>query len=439
MKKNKLNNEIIVWIIITILVVLSYLTFQIQGLIIFLMCLIILEFLTQYYIDILRERFQWLITEKKDFPPKLDPAGLYKFFKQGYDSELGWVRKPNTEHDEQGKFGKTMWHMNEKGSRLNPNHEQLPSLISCYGDSFTFSRQVNDNETWEHYLSKLTQTNVLNWGIGNHGADQSVLRIKKEFPKNKTKLVIMGVVPDTLSRIMSVWKHFYEYGNVFAFKPRFKLNDNKLSLIKNIIDTEEKYFEFDKYLNYVIEEDYFYHNKFKNELIKFPYIISVLKNPKRNLPLIYWNTMDFINEKFKRNSSKYKDLAMAKIMNINLWWRLKLYQEKEVTDLFIKIIKEFVDYSKKENFTPIFAFLPQKDDISFIKKNYHFYNKFKLELKQELKEDLFFFDLSEELLNVPDLDKMYSDNTEYGGHFSKFGNEFVANNMFKFLKENKLI
>ena len=39
------------------------------------------------------------------------------------------------------------------------------SIISCYGDSFTFCRQVNDDETWEHYLSKKLKTNVKNFAV----------------------------------------------------------------------------------------------------------------------------------------------------------------------------------------------------------------------------------------------------------------------------------
>ena len=122
--------------------------------------------------------------------------------------------------------------------------ENLGSKISCYGDSFAFCRQVNDNETWEHYLSKSFHDNVLNFGVGNYGIDQAILRLKRDFPKNPTEIVILCVVPDTIRRILNVWKHYFEYGNTFGFKPRFILDNNELKLIKNPIDENKK---FEKY------------------------------------------------------------------------------------------------------------------------------------------------------------------------------------------------
>ena len=121
--------------------------------------------------------FQWMIVAK-DERPNFSKNGLQKFFQHGYDSELGWVRKPLTEHEEIGKNGKTIWHIDKNGARNNPIIGFKEGKISCYGDSFTFARQVNDNETWNYYLSELTKTNIQNFGVGNYGIDQSLLRLK---------------------------------------------------------------------------------------------------------------------------------------------------------------------------------------------------------------------------------------------------------------------
>ena len=139
-----------------------------------------------------RKKFQWLITEDDELP-KLSEEGLKKFLIHGYDSELGWVRKPNTRHEENGKHGITHWTINEKGARTNPSFEDKISKISCYGDSFTFSRQVNNNETWEQQFSKKINSNVQNFGVGNYGIDQALLRLKREFIKNKTDIAIIKI------------------------------------------------------------------------------------------------------------------------------------------------------------------------------------------------------------------------------------------------------
>ena len=290
--------------------------------IIFLVFLVI-ELIVKNIVTTVNKKFQWLII-KNDETPILSKTGLKKFFEHGYDSELGWIRKPHTEHEENGKNGKTKWHIDKNGTRMNPILEYKEGEISCYGDSFTFARQVNDNETWEHYLSKLIKTNIQNFGVGNYGLDQSLLRLKREFKENPTKIVILGVVPDTISRILSVWKHYYEYGNTFGFKPRFKINENNLELLDNPINSKEKFNEYTKYLDHIKKNDFFYENKFLKEIITFPYSITILRNLKRNYEII--KSVRKIKILKDENISKNSWKPMSIIMKINLEWRIRFYQ-----------------------------------------------------------------------------------------------------------------
>src|SRR3989338_5586497 len=248
--------------------------------------LVFLEIFSYSLIKKLRQDFQWLITPDDELPI-LSKEGLDKFIKSGYDGELGWIRKPNTEKEETGKDGITKYHIGSRGSRKNPGHEKLPIKISCYGDSFLFARQVNDNETCQWHLSELTKTNVLNFSVGNYGLDQALMRLKREYPKNKTKIVVMGVVPSTIVRILCMWKHYNEYGNTFGFKPRFMIENGKLRLVKNFIDNDKKFLEYWKYLPEIRKHDYFYETKFKREMIEFPYFVSILSDPLRNIPLMF--------------------------------------------------------------------------------------------------------------------------------------------------------
>ena len=93
---------------------------------------------------------------------------------------------------------------------------------------------------------------MINFGVGNYGIDQALLRMKREYPKNKTDSVILAIVPETISRIVSIWKHYYEYGNTFGFKPRFILKNNQLQLIQNPIDNELKFFKYEIYSKKII-------------------------------------------------------------------------------------------------------------------------------------------------------------------------------------------
>jgi len=391
----------------------------------------IIETIVRRIVLQVNQDFQWLIVEK-DKTPILDKHGLSKFISHGFDPELGWVRKPNTSHDETGKSGKTNWTINQFCARTNPNFDNLESNTSCYGDSFTFSRQVNDDETWVHYLSEFTNSNVINFGVGNYGVDQALLRLKREFPKHPTKIVIMGVVPETICRIVSVWKHYYEYGNTFGFKPRFILKNNSLNLIENIIDGKDKFEKYQNYLEDINRYDFFYKNKFLKEKISFPYCITILKNLRRNFGIINW--VQKINQR-KKNNFDCTDIewnTMKIIMKINLDWRVKLFQDNETCELLKQILVEYANYGKKQNFKPVFIFLPQKDDILFIKKNFNFYHNFVNELKKI--ENLFCIDITKDMINIKEIDRMFSDNNEYGGHYSKDGNQKVAELIFNELK-----
>jgi hypothetical protein len=379
-----------------------------------------IEILCFVIVNYVNKDFQWLITSKDRFP-ELSKKGLEKFLEHGYDNELGWVRKPNTEHFEKGKLGQTKWTINSKGCRTNPNFDKNQSEISCYGDSFTFCRQVDDNETWEHILSHYRGTNVTNFGVGNYGLDQVLLRLKREFEKYPTKIVIVGIVPDTISRILSVWKHYYEYGNTFGFKPRYEIHNKKLKLIKNYIDEEEKFSHYQTYIKKIQEHDYFYKEKFEKEILHFPYSLTIYKNPKRNLSIIYWILR---NKILKTQNEKNLWMPMETIMKINLKWRIKLFQNLKSTKLFKNIIEEMIEFSQEKNFRLVLIILPQKDDLLFIKKDFHFYKKFIEEIKD--LAGLNFIDITNELIKENNLDEFYSDNNDYGGHYSKKGNEKIA-------------
>ena len=387
-----------------------------------IICLI--EILAYVSVSYTNKKFQWLIMQK-DENPKLSNEGLQKFFKHGYDSELGWIRKPNTTHEEKGKEGITKWTINDYGGRNNLEFEKINSKISTYGDSFTFCRQVDDDGTWQHWISKLQNTNVKNFGVGNYGLDQTLLRLKREFPNNKTETVIIGVVPDTISRIVSIWKHYYEYGNTFGFKPRFILKNEILELLKNPIDDETKFLDYRNYINEIKKNDFFYKKKFLKEKLYFPYSLLLFKNMKRNFSLIFWIFLTQIYKKIGKDTTKIEWKPMRIIMQINLRWRIKLYKNKKTVDLFRKIIEEFVSYSKRNNFKPMFVFLPQKDDILFIKKHRHFYEEFVNDISKI--ENLVVVDIAKNLIPEDNLDELYSDQNDYGGHYSELGNKKIAN------------
>ena len=426
---------------------MSFLT-NLVGLIALIVVLELLSFLT---VRFTRKRFQWFITKKEDEIPDMNKKALVekKYFEKGFDPELGWVRKPNTsgndtifyqKEDGSWDYRKSIWNINKRDSRLHPGFENKNNkLISCYGDSFAFSRQVNDNETWCYYLSELTNSNVMNWGIGNYGLDQALLRLEREFPKNKTKIVVMAVVPDTISRIVSYWKHFYEYGNVWAFKPRFELDvNNKLRFIPNLMDKPDKFFELEKYIDELKKHDYFYKEKFQKDLLKFPYLFHIMKNQKRNLSIISKvikrSLKSYLFQKEKVAEPMDSD-AMLAVRRINLLWTVRLYKDESTVKLMEKLIDIFADLGKRFKFKPVFVFLPQKNEVLYESKEKEFYTPF----FKKISEKIDTIDVTTPILNHPNIDSLYSENTIYGAHLSNKGNAFVGKVIYEGLKNKGIL
>ena len=71
----------------------------------------------------------------------------------------------------------------------------------------------------------------------------------------------------------------------------------------------------------------------------------------------------------------------------------------------------------------------------FIKNHYHYYKKFEDELSDI--EGLNVIPISSQFLAEKNLEKIYSDDNEYGGHFSKIGNELTAEIIHNHLKKIK--
>lgn len=395
----------------------------------FLIVLLLLEILGFLFVHYLRSKFQWLITPC-DFYPVLDQYGLRKFIQHGYDPELGWVRKPCTVGEEWGRDGKTRYRIDEIGSRCDPGHEDWPQIISFYGDSFTFGRQVNDNETFTWHLGEQTKTHVLNFAVGNYGLDQALLRLKREYPRYRTPIVILGVVPSTIVRVLSVWKHYNEFGNTFGFKPRYVVQRGSLELVKNFIDREDKFLSYRQYLSEIQRCDPMYELKFKKDMLCFPYLTSILADPIRNIPLLFLVSWD--RWFGKADPSKPYPIPMTIIMKSNLKLRRELFsRSREAIDLMEKLVANFAAYGKREGFVPVLLWTPQKDDLAYIAKHGNYYADF----LEYVRREMMLIDLTDGLLSRNDLDEMYSDDNHYGGHLSKQGNEWAAEVIYAALNE----
>ena len=401
--------------------------------------ILLIELILNKYLKFLRTSFQWLILKELDLNIKFSKKLIEKFYKNSFDKSLGWAPRPNSiKFDEVKSFGekskkkylKVKYQINKYSARFNPNFEKKRKKIFTFGDSFVFARHVNDNNTWQNKLSSLTDSNVVNFGVGNYGIDQSILRMQKVLKNKKNKIVILGFVPETIVRIHSCWRHFYEYGNLFAFKPRFIIKNKNLRLIKNPISKVKELKNFKKKISLLKKNDIWYQKKFKHDLIHFPLVLSIFKNFPKNFILIFYLT---ISKLFC--SLNYHNKAWRKILKENSKFVYKSYLNKEMLNLMTEQIKYFSRVVKKNSGKPMVIIFPYREDLHLISsRNKIFYSQ----IINKVSKYVSILDLSESFSKKKNINK-YFVNSFYGAHLSRAGNKHCADEIYNYLIKNKFI
>ena len=395
---------------------------------ILLLVLVVCEIFLQIIIKYFRRDFQWLITEK-DSNPFFDKIALKKFINNSFDKELGWVRKPNTTGVEVGANSKIVYHIDSNGSRENLVGSKV--TIASFGDSYTFGRQVEDFQTWQVRLSEKLGEKVLNYGVGNYGADQAFLYYQRQKIPKTTKIVILGIVPETICRIHSYWKHYLEFGNTFAFKPRYTLDHGKLKLHKNPIEGLEDFDDFEKVLGVLKKYDDFYEIKFKKLQFRFPYLKSYFLNFKRNSMLLYSLSKRKVFHFLGVENKKVENDPFNRIMIDNIKHSHEMYQNKQACKLLELILIKFCDMARDRGHTPLLLIMPQLIDLKIINEVGHTpYEDFFFEMSKKESVIDTTLDLNKENSKI-----FYTEDL-YGGHFSELGNQLVADKVFDYLSES---
>jgi len=382
---------------------------------------LIFEIILANLIKLIKKDFPWFI-EKGDEFPFFDNDKYRNYLKNSFDKNLGWVRKPNTIGYDTSGSKKIRFQMDSDGSRKKVN-KKITSFAASFGDSYVFGREVKDHETWQECISSKYKFSISNYGLGNYGIDQAILKYKKTNLNKTTKFVILGMVPENICRIQSEWKHFNEFGNIHGFKPKFFIKNNKLKLKPNPLKKNTKIKQLHNIIKKIKKTDRFYDEKFKKKQFKFPYLLSFVKDLRFNLTIFY---IFFLKEK-----KLHKNYFMHEIMKRNIIQSHKLYNDTYSKKLFLKLIEEFVKIAKRRGHKPILIVFPQYLDIKFKNTNLNYIK--------------FFSEVVSKKIDLLDLTKYYKKNDIqtlftnqiYGSHLSSTGNKFVANKIYKFLKNLK--
>ena len=301
---------------ITILIlIINYLIFEIY----------IYLFLKKY------KQIKWLIFNQTI---NFDYEKFKNFKKNVYDERLGWDFRYS-------KKNKNF--ISHKGFRRS-SYANRTCKILAFGDSYTFGKQVKNDQTWEEIISKEKDTFVANYGVGNYGLDQAFLKFNKIKKHKNNKAVIFGFVPETICRVQSSWKNFLEFGNIHGFKPCVKLTNRKLKFHKNFLKRNIPYSQVLNLVNKIKNKDRFYKEKFLKYNFSFPYFFSFTKNLFFNLEI--FTKIIFNNTK---NISSIEEKIFPIIMKYNIKLSHLLYNEDYSRKLMHELITHiFCELKKKK-------------------------------------------------------------------------------------------
>ena len=152
------------------------------------------------------------------------------------DPDLGWINRP-------GRRG-----INAAGMRDNReyNREADSSVlrIAAFGDSFTYGSDVDLGENWAKRIAAINPgIEVLNYGVGGYGLDQAYLRYLKVGAAFHPHMVLIGYMVENIGRHVNVYRGFYtgHYPEWFLTKPRFRIEKGQLVLIPNPLRSVDDY------------------------------------------------------------------------------------------------------------------------------------------------------------------------------------------------------
>ncbi|WP_135302344.1 hypothetical protein [Haloarcula amylovorans] len=366
--------------------------------------------------------------------PEIDRELLGKF--SSFDSELGWCPQAGVQKQKDtGDHlpGEEVEHvvtysMDEYGSRtcVNDRDPDNDPTISTYGDSYCFCREVDDDETFQNYLARRLDTHVANYGAGNYGLDQALLRLKRQYDEDPTDYVVMTVTASSIGRILSVWKHYQEFGNVLAVKPRYELDDDgELELVESPIDEKEDLLDIESHASFLREHDYHYEHWFKPHTPSFPYSEDFLGEPE-NVRYAIYATLQQLERRYERSIPGVDTAERLRDTEVRMEQPRAAYHDRlfdEHDELFRALVGEFVSFAEEKEFTPVFAMVQQHRYTQYEQEHGAVYGDLLDRLDEEF-DALQTIDVAQHL-STDDTESLYVQRGE-GGHYSPETNERIA-------------
>ncbi len=152
-----------------------------------------------------------------------------------FDPVLGWSIRPNSRTIENG----TPYESNEIGVRAERSYALLPppgvTRIAVFGPSFAHADDVALSDSWPYLLEQSRpDLEVMNWGVGGYGTDQSFLRYTTQGAAYAPHVVIIAYEEDNIRRNVNRYRPFvHAQTGMPLTKPVFIPKSDGLQLLEN--------------------------------------------------------------------------------------------------------------------------------------------------------------------------------------------------------------
>ncbi|MBU3584107.1 SGNH/GDSL hydrolase family protein [Polynucleobacter sp. 15G-AUS-farblos] len=145
-----------------------------------------------------------------------------------YSEKLGWVLKPNLDlrivSRNSSEKPQNYFSTNAQGFRTTPPFHDNYSTGIVLGDSFAQGFYLKDNETIPWKLAELTNSNVINTGVGGYSTDQELITLQHTISPKVKWVVLLFFANDLL------WNA--EKSSWGLEKPRFEIHNGKVNFSK---------------------------------------------------------------------------------------------------------------------------------------------------------------------------------------------------------------
>ena len=365
-----------------------------KKIIILLFFIIIFEVCSFFFVQSLKGEDEFYF---KDFDKNINLILKHKetinkyYLSDDYSSLLGW------------DYSRTDKRINQYQARKDSLQNFNKIKILTYGSSFTWGDGVNNEQTWQHYLSKKINAYVVNYGVGGYSIFQAYLKFKKhkKFYEGSSKIVVLTIFESEIDRIRNQYLNFY-FNSGFRIRPVPLLVENKLvsNNLPEFSNNENVINKLIKHLNKNKDNDQWWNRRIDKA---FPFSLNLIK--LLNLKLQDQFEISLLNSDNKNSWNNNENLYLLEL-----------------------IISEFVHLSEKRNLKPVIMFLPRiRNKLSSGYK----YKEFIKKLRDKNHKILNFA----EFVNLNNL-KNNPITTLSDGHYTAYTNEKIAEFVYDNLINN---